>query len=174
MMKSAQLILLMLCLVACDLQQSAEQEPMRRPDFNLPDLQGKIHANSEWDGKIVIVNFWATWCPPCLKEIPMFIKLQEKYAERDLQLVGIAIDNIHAVQGIADKMGINYPILVGDQKAISIARSFGNYLGALPFTVIVDTQGYIVLQEIGEMRLENTERAILPLLEQVKTNLRGD
>ncbi|MEN8219466.1 MAG: TlpA disulfide reductase family protein [Pseudomonadota bacterium] len=163
MMKLAHLILLTLCLVACDFQQPAEPEHLRRPDFNLPDLQGKIHANSEWDGKVVIVNFWATWCPPCLKEIPMFIKLQEKYAERGLQLVGIAIDNLHAVQSIVDQMGINYPILVGDQKAINISRSFGNNLGALPFTAIVDSQGYIVLQEIGEMRLENTEQAILPL-----------
>jgi len=168
MMKFAQIILLLLIatLVACEVEQQSaeEQAPVRRPDFSLPDLEGKIHANSEWDGKVVIVNFWATWCPPCLKEIPMFIKLQEKYAERGVQFVGIAMDNRHAVRNMVDKMGINYQVLVGDEKAISLAVSFGDYASALPFTAILDTEGYIVLQEVGEMYLRKTEKAILSLL----------
>jgi len=166
MMKFAQLILLILIatLVACEPQSVGEQAVVRRPDFSLPDLEGKIHANSEWDGKVVIVNFWATWCPPCLKEIPMFVKLQQKYGERGLQLVGIAMDNLHAVRNAVDKMGINYPVLVGDEKAISLAVSFGDHVGALPFTAIVDTGGDIVLRKVGEIRLRETEEAILPLL----------
>ncbi len=164
MMKFAHLILLVLTLVACEPQSAEEQAPMRRPDFSLPDLEGKIHANSEWDGKVVIVNFWATWCPPCLKEIPMFIKLQEKYGERGVQFVGIAMDNRYAVRNAVDKMGINYPVLLGDEKAINLAVSFGDHVSALPFTAIVDTQGDIVLQEVGEMYLQKTEKAILSLL----------
>jgi len=172
MMKFAHLILLVLTLVACEpQQQSAEdQAPVRRPDFSLPDLEGNIRANSEWDGKVVIVNFWATWCPPCLKEIPMFIELQEKYGERGLQFVGIAMDNRHAVRNAVDKMGINYPVLVGDEKAISLAISFGDHVSALPFTAIVDTEGYIVLQQVGEMRLRETEKAILSLLVSEESN----
>lgn len=158
------IVLIVTSLVGCDSPQTAEHEPTRRPDFSLPDLQGKIHANSEWDGKIVVVNFWATWCPPCIREIPMFIEMQEKYADRGLQFVGVAVDTSHAVQTFVERERVNYPILLGDQEAISIAISFGDHVGGLPFTAIVDRQGYIVLREIGEMRQRQFEQVILPLL----------
>ncbi len=141
-----------------------QESATRRPDFNLPDLQGKIHSNIEWDGKVVILNFWATWCPPCIKEIPLFIQLQEKYAAHDLQFVGIAVDHLQAVQYFVKKMNINYPILLGQQEAIPISINYGNHLGALPFTAIIDKQGHIVLQHIGKLSQQKIEDVILPLL----------
>jgi thiol-disulfide isomerase/thioredoxin len=126
-------------------------ETVSRPIFSLPDLQGQNRTNTEWDGKVVIINFWATWCPPCIKEIPMFIKLQEKYAAQGLQLVGIAIDNPKAVQEFVNNKGINYPILVGEQDAITVANRFGNHFGTLPFTVVIDRQAQIVRRHPGEM-----------------------
>jgi thiol-disulfide isomerase/thioredoxin len=135
-----------------------------RPDFSLPDLQGEIRRNSEWDGKVVIVNFWATWCPPCVKEIPMFIKLQEKYAERGLQFVGIATNDYYeAVADFVKDNGINYPVLIGEQEAIDVAISFGNRVAGLPFTVVIDRKGNIVFRHIGEMKQQQTEQIILPL-----------
>lgn len=139
-------------------------DPNHRPDFTLLDLQGNTRNNSEWDGKVVVVNFWATWCPPCVKEIPLFIKLQEKYAERGLQFVGIAInDTYETVQSFVKKHGINYPIL-GGENSMTVTQDFGNRMAALPFTVVINRKGDIVLRHIGEMHQEKAERIILPLL----------
>jgi thiol-disulfide isomerase/thioredoxin len=137
---------------------------IQRPDFQLPDLQGKIRKNTEWDGKIVIINFWATWCPPCVAEIPIFVKMQNQYGKQGVQFVGIAIDQLDAVQSFAEKMKINYPTLIGSEQAVEVSRDFGNDLGALPFTVIVNQQGEIVLRHRGEIDRPQIEQVILPLL----------
>ncbi|MCK5524969.1 MAG: TlpA family protein disulfide reductase [Thiomargarita sp.] len=138
--------------------------PTHLPNFSLEDLEGKTRIRSEWAGKVLVVNFWATWCPPCLKEIPVFIKLQEQYAERGLQFVGIAInDRYQVVQRFAKEEGINYPIL-GGENAIRLAERLGNHQGGLPFTVIVDRQNRLVSQHIGEMNKQEVEEAVLPLL----------
>ncbi len=135
-----------------------------RPTFSLPDLQGQTHTSSEWDGKVVVVNFWATWCPPCLKELPTFIKLQARYAERGLQFIGIALDDHQKVQTFVKKMGINYPVLLGNQEVIAVAQRFGNRLGALPFTAVIDREGYIQWRHAGEMHEQKAEQVILSLL----------
>jgi len=139
-------------------------ESKLRPTFSLPDLQGQTHTSSEWDGKVVIVNFWATWCPPCIRELPTFIKLQERYAERGIQFVGIALDDQQEVQHFVDEMGINYPVLLGNQEVIMVAQRFGNRLGALPFTAVIDREGYIKWRHAGEMHEKKAEQIILSLL----------
>jgi len=175
MIKSASFILLMSIMVVSmgkvtgylwdnHSPQIEEEQPIYRPDFSLVDLQGKMHSNAEWDGKLVIINFWATWCPPCVKEIPTFIELQEKYAERGLQFIGIAINDHHqAITKFVEQQGINYPILQGED-AIDIAIHFGNRLGGLPFTVIIDRTGNIVLRHIGELKPSKAEQTILSFL----------
>ncbi len=136
----------------------------RRPDFALPDLDGVLRNVQEWDGRVLVVNFWATWCPPCRREIPDFIALQEQYGERGLQFVGIAIDERAAVADFVQELGVNYPSLVGQADAIELGRRLGNSLGALPYTVIVDRQGMLVFAKRGELSREQAEAVISSLL----------
>ncbi|HYY16480.1 MAG TPA: TlpA disulfide reductase family protein, partial [Gammaproteobacteria bacterium] len=117
---------------------------------------------TEWDGKVVIINFWATWCPPCRKEIPMLIGLQEHYGRIGVQLIGIALDEPSSVQAYSKAMGINYPVLIGDSG--TIINSYGNNLGALPYTVIIGRDSKIALVKLGELSREETEKVIHTLL----------
>jgi thiol-disulfide isomerase/thioredoxin len=127
----------------------------------LPDLRGERQAILQWKGKVLVVNFWATWCPPCLKEIPEFIRLQEKMRDRGVQFVGIAIDDQQKVAKFAADLGINYPVLMAEVEGITLARQAGNRLGGLPFTVIIDRQGRTAKIELGVL----DERKLLPILQ---------
>lgn len=113
---------------------------------------------------MLIVNFWATWCPPCRVEIPQFIKVQEKYRSRGLVLVGVAMDKKDAVRAYADEIGINYPVLLGDLEAMELSRKAGNRFGALPFTLIIDRTGRIIATELGGLTQAKLEPIIGPLL----------
>ncbi len=135
-----------------------------RPDFSLPDLDGKIRNIAEWDGKVTVLNFWATWCPPCKREIPTFIQLQEQYASKGVQFVGVAIDTPDKVIPYTDGARVNYPTLIGEQNAVSISHAFGNRLDALPYTVVIDRRGTIAFVHRGEVTREMAEQTILPLL----------
>jgi thiol-disulfide isomerase/thioredoxin len=138
--------------------------PERRFDFSLIDLDRNSRHISEWDGKVLVINFWATWCPPCIKEIPMFVKLQAKYANQNLQFIGISVDKSRQqVLNFVKTNGINYPIL-GGEEAFAVTQKFGNTSGAIPFTVIIDRNGYIVSRYLGEMSEHKAQELILPLL----------
>lgn len=133
------------------------------PSFVLNDLNGAPRHSEEWRNKILIINFWASWCPPCVREIPLFVKLQHKYANQ-VQFIGIALEQHAAVANFVRKQEINYPILLGGQQGTSLARNLGNQRGGLPFTVFIDKQGNIVAQHLGElfeMQLERSIQAIL-------------
>ncbi len=134
------------------------------PEFSLPDISGTLRNSHEWDGKVVVLNFWATWCPPCNRETPMFVELQEKYSATGLQFVGVAIDTADKVQDFMDTYGINYPMLIGDDNAISIAKDYGDRYGALPYTVIIDRHRRIQFVQRGEMKREIVESAVEKLL----------
>ena len=131
---------------------------------SLKDLDGKPQPLSQWKGKVLIVNFWATWCPPCREEIPEFIKFQEKYRAKGVQFVGIAIDQKDKVQAFADEIGINYPTLLGELDAIELSRQAGNHMGGLPFTVILDRQGSVIATKVGGLDQSKLEKLIKPLL----------
>lgn len=134
------------------------------PEFNLPDIDDVMHNSHEWDGKVVILNFWATWCPPCVKETPAFVELQEQYGEAGAQFIGIAIDNKIAVQEFMDTYGVNYPMLIGEDNAIQVAKDYGNRFGALPYTVVISRQGQVHFVQRGEMTREMAEKNITELL----------
>ena len=159
------IIALSLGVYAKQLGSTPEQTPVNPLlNFTLPDLQGKSHHINEWQGKVLVINFWATWCPPCRKEIPEFIALQNQYGERGLQFIGIAIEERQPVANFAQNIGINYPTLIAEDIGIMLARQLGNVSGAVPFTIVVDAQGKIVYRHPGELSKQQLQTVILPLL----------
>jgi thiol-disulfide isomerase/thioredoxin len=130
----------------------------------LPDVDGRRRSLEQWRGKVLVVNFWATWCAPCREEIPAFIKVQEKLGAKGLQVVGIAVDQEDKVRPYAAEMKINYPILIGDLEAIDLARQAGNRLGGLPFTVVFDRQGTAIHSQLGGINQQKLEALVAPLL----------
>ena len=128
------------------------------------DLQEKVQPLAQWKGKVLVVNFWATWCPPCLAEIPEFIHLQKQYEKQGVQIIGIAIDQKSKVQAYAKDVGMNYPVLLGDLAGIELARRTGNPQGGLPYTLIVDRSGNVVATQLGTLSKEKLEGIIKPLL----------
>lgn len=136
----------------------------RLPRFRLPGLDGQEVASSRWAGKILVLNFWATWCPPCLRELPLFDALQRTYAEAGLQVVGIAIDNQGDVERFLAEHPVGFPILLGDTEAIELSRRLGNRLQGLPFTAIFDPRGKWVYAHSGEITRAALTAQLDPLL----------
>jgi len=170
-MKSTGLIIIVALLAAGGgiiargfLSPTEQVNPTPLPEFNLPDVSRNEHNISEWQGKIRIINFWATWCPPCLKEIPEFIALQEQYADKGVQFIGIAIDDLEPVEKYLASTKINYPILIAGVTGITLAQQLGNSVDAVPFTVVVNRQGQIIHQHRGEFSREQIMEIITPLL----------
>lgn len=162
------ILLLAPLLFACSDQQEqtqpSETTNISKTAFSLPDLEGNTHTLSQWEGQVVMVNFWAPWCPPCRKEVPAFIELQEKYADQGFTIVGITLDTRDNAQTFADTMGINYPVLIAEEEGIEIAARYGNKVGALPYTALLDRQGNIVFTHRNELSYDEAEKAIQPLL----------
>lgn len=139
-------------------------EPRQAKNFQLPDLTGQSRELTEWAGKVVVINFWASWCPPCLREIPVFKALQTDYGDQGLQIVGIAVEEKAQVDIFMQRESFNYPILWGTQSAVKVAEKMGNYQGILPYTVIINRQNYLVEMFIGEIDRQTLEPVILKWL----------
>ncbi len=135
--------------------------PERRPPFSLPDLDGVSQPVSKWDGQVLVINFWATWCVPCREEIPIFVELQAQYAPRGLQFVGVAIDELENVRRFHEDFGMNYPTLHGQAEAMEIASLYGNSIGGLPYTVVIDREGRVVFSKLGPLERAEAESSIL-------------
>lgn len=130
------------------------------------DLAGQRQSLSQWRGKSLVINFWATWCPPCRAEIPQFVKLQSQYGAQGLQFIGIAVDGRDKVIDFAHKVGINYPVLIGQLDAVELSRKAGNRLGGLPYTVLIDRHGRVVDAQVGEVKFGHLEKTIKGMLEE--------
>jgi thiol-disulfide isomerase/thioredoxin len=128
----------------------------------LPDLKTKPQRISQWKGKPLIINFWATWCGPCREEIPEFIALQKQYSGK-VQFLGIAIDEVKDVAIFAQQYGINYPSLIGEANAMELMRKEGNQLGGLPFTAIYNAKGERIAIELGRLKKEKLENYLKEL-----------
>ena len=131
--------------------------PAQLPDFTLGDLEGKPRSILSWPGKSMIVNFWATWCAPCRREIPLLRELQKQHGPEGFQIVGVAVDLREDVVKYAQEIGIDYPVLIGEQDGLDAVNKFGQGSIGFPFTVFTDNQGRIVLFHLGEIRKEQAD-----------------
>ena len=141
------------------------------PDPNLPKvtqidtfaLQNLLKREGE-NQKPLLVNFWATWCPPCLKEMPEFEAMQNEFSNRGLQFIGIALDDADPVKEFIASNKITYPILLGEDQGTKLAHDLGNIVNTVPFTVIVDKKGLVVKSHMGELSREQLLEIVTPLL----------
>jgi len=143
--------------------------------FELKDVTGKLRRSSEWDGKGRLINFWATWCAPCRREIPLLIATQDKFAADNLQIIGIAVDFPDEVAAYAEEAEFNYPILVGQEDAMAVAESSGIDFIGLPFTMVVSPDGDLIKTHIGEIVEAHIDKitTVLAKMERGELNLEG-
>jgi thiol-disulfide isomerase/thioredoxin len=131
----------------------APKIPEQLPDVALPDASGKPHRLSEWKGRLLVLNFWATWCEPCQREIPLLKKLREQRAREGFEVVGIAVDLRSAVVNYARSHGIDYPLLIGEKDGLTAVTALGMDT-VFPFTVFADRNGRIITLKVGELYSE--------------------
>jgi thiol-disulfide isomerase/thioredoxin len=134
----------------------ARQVPAELPELTLAGLDGTTHRLTDWKGRPVIVNFWATWCDPCVREIPLLQSLRREHAAERLEVVGIAVDSDEAVRQYAHAHGIDYPVLTGQQGGLAAVAAFGMDT-VLPFSAFADREGRILALKVGELRRDEAE-----------------
>ncbi|MFP4076506.1 MAG: TlpA family protein disulfide reductase [Halochromatium sp.] len=134
------------------------------PDLQLRDIEGHRINSRRWAGKVVVLNFWATWCPPCVREMPLLDEWQRRHRDQGLRVVGIAIDRADEVARFLDDHPVGYSILLGDMESVDLARGLGNRTGGLPFTVVFDTFGRRAFSYLGELDARILESEVAPLL----------
>lgn len=132
---------------------------------SFPDSTGKLQPLAQWRGKILVVNFWATWCPPCREEMPELSRLHEHYRDQGIFVVGIATDDVPKIQKFTQDVKVSYPLLAGDLQAMNLGNALGNDKGVLPYTVVLDGQGKVVKTFFGRVNQALLEETLLPLLE---------
>ena len=130
---------------------------------SLPDAAGVTQRFDQWQGKILVVNFWATWCAPCVKEMPELSALQTALAGKPIQIVGIGIDSAANIREFANKYKISYPLMVAGMAGAKITRAFGNQVGGLPYTVIIGRRGEIHKTYTGQLNMEELRRDLFAL-----------
>lgn len=132
--------------------------------LELPDPDGKPLSMKLWQGRVQVVNFWATWCEPCREEIPGLLRIGKKYDSKSLQIVGIAIDSADKVKQFAKDFQITYPLLIGGLETVDLSRQLGNKAGALPYTVVLDQGGKVIRTHLGKISEQELDEVVRPLL----------
>lgn len=129
------------------------------PGFSLPDLGGERVEAERFAGRAMLVNFWATWCAPCRREMPVLQAASRQYGD-SLAVVGIALDDPDPVAAFVEELGIEYTILVGQDEVLDVQSEWGNRVGAMPYTVLVDGEGMVRWRHYGEVTAEELDEAL--------------
>jgi peroxiredoxin len=136
------------------------------PAMKLRGLDGATHSLDEWQGKLVLLNFWAAWCAPCQAEIPDLVAYQRRYAKRGLQVIGVGIDAEQPLRNVQRSLDMNYPILIAAPDGQrGLLQRWGDGSGIIPYTVVIDRRGHIVYTRRGPMDRDEMDSSILPLLD---------
>ena len=143
-------------------RQSPDANPLLA--LSLPDTHGTAQPLAQWRGKVMVVNFWATWCGPCREEMPEFVRAQRELGSKGLQVIGIAIDQPDKVAAFAKELDLNYPALIAGYETLDVAKPLGNRLLGLPFTVVLDRQGRVAHTQLGPMKPEQLHSIVRNLL----------
>ena len=121
-------------------------------EFELIDLNNVMTSSTKWNGQYKLINFWATWCAPCRREIPLLNNTQKEYQDMSVQIIGIAVDVLDDVIAYSEETPFEYPVLVGEEEAIAIAENANIEFIGLPFTMLVDDQNEIIKTHLGEIK----------------------
>lgn len=134
--------------------------------MNIPlvDTQGQVKRLSQWHGRILVVNYWATWCFPCREEMPGFSRLQEKYRDKGVQFVGISIDDAAKIIEFQKDTPVSYPLLIGGMTTMTDSAKLGNSRQALPFTVVFDRDGNLAKSKLGRWHEADLESTLAKLV----------
>ncbi len=160
-MGAVRMIAVALCLASSAISIAGDNDLRGVPDFTRTDINGEVFSMGAYRGKLVLLNFWATWCGPCLTEIPRFVSWQRTFGPAGLQVVGISMDDDVAPVKLAySKYQMDYPVLMGDPQ---LAERFGGVLG-LPLSYLIDSEGRVVARYQGEINLKQLESQIKSLL----------
>ena len=143
------------------LASTTSRVPDLRPEFSLQDSDGAMRSIAEWNGRPLVINFWATWCPPCRREIPLLNALRKEYASQGFEVIGIAVDFRDDVIAYMADTPIDYPMLIGEQDGLDVARAFGMETMGFPFTIFTDSQARIVTVHVGELHRAQAEAFLL-------------
>ena len=129
-----------------------------------PDENGKPQSLKQWQGKIIVLNFWATWCPPCREEMPELSALHSEYQDKNVVVIGISLDEIALIKEFTETTDISYPLLAAEDTGMELAAALGNNKGALPYTLIIKPDGSIAKTYFGRVSKALLEKTLKPLL----------
>lgn len=142
------------------------EDPRAQAIFSarLPDSMGVEHDLARYRGQVMVVNFWATWCAPCIEEMPGFVRLQEKYREQGVVFVGVALDDPDTVRPFMDKLGVDYPVLTAEGEGYELLKAAGDSKGVMPYTLLIDRRGVVAQTRAGIYRESELDQALASLL----------
>jgi peroxiredoxin len=166
--KICKISFLIAMLVTVNSLSSAEESDFRRPDFSMTDMEGTERSISEWDGNAMLINFWASWCVPCKREIPLLNDISIEYKDKDFQVLGIAVDNPDNIREFIKTTPLNYLTLVDEEKSQEVAYQLTESFLVLPLTVFLDHQGRIFWMQVEEIHRDEVD-AILNRIWQIRS-----